>query len=110
MDRYSAKNSPIYWLAENGLHVNSHRLFVGSTSPEGFPTRQERPRSCILDRHAILKLRCETIAHTHAHTAQQTQDRLRAYRPRTTHPVIQLAVRQEPEDNLEEAHEKGDAK
>ncbi|KAL1377781.1 hypothetical protein pipiens_016022 [Culex pipiens pipiens] len=84
---------PIYWLAENGLHVNSHRLFAGSTSPEGFPTRQERPRSGILDRHApatiggteplrgrpsgqatasttplwhaIPQRRCETIARTH---------------------------------------------
>ncbi|KAL1401874.1 hypothetical protein pipiens_006336 [Culex pipiens pipiens] len=52
----------------------------------------------------------QSHAHTHTHTAQQTQDRLRAYRPRTTHPAIRLAARQELEDNLEEAHEKGDAK
>ncbi|EDS30395.1 conserved hypothetical protein [Culex quinquefasciatus] len=77
----------------NGLHGKSHRLIEGSTSPEGFPTRQERPRSGILDRHApatiggteplrgrpsgqatasttplwhaIPQRRCETIAHTH---------------------------------------------
>ncbi|XP_052561936.1 uncharacterized protein LOC120431545 [Culex pipiens pallens] len=134
----SAKTVKAIGWRNNGLHVKSYQLIEGSTSPEGFPTRQERPRSGILDRHApatiggteplrgqpsgqatasttppwhaIPQRRCETIARTHTHTAQQTQDRLRAYWPRTTHPAIRLAVRQELEDNLEEAHEKGDAK
>ncbi|KAL1378391.1 hypothetical protein pipiens_015615 [Culex pipiens pipiens] len=129
---------PIYWLEENGLHVNSHRLCAGSTSPEGFPTRQERPRSGILDRHApatiggteplkgrpsgqttasttplwhaIPQRRCETIARTHTRRNKPKIDSVHTARPRTTHPVIRLAIRQEPEDNLEEAHEKGDAK
>ncbi|XP_052562955.1 uncharacterized protein LOC120426057 [Culex pipiens pallens] len=93
----SAKTVKAIGWRNNGLHVKSYRLIEGSTSPEGFPTRQERPRSGILDRHApatiggteplrgrpsgqatasttplwhaIPQRRCETIARTHTHGA-----------------------------------------